>query len=326
MNDLALYGTGGEGLALGSAGLSATSPPAPHHLPLIRKPANDRLRRELVPHEAGCGVTVRRFVNARFDYPWHYHPEFELSLVVSGTGLRHVGDSIESFGPGDLVLVGADTPHCWLSPPTAAKTDSAIVLQFSAAVFGGAFLGLLETRPIALLLQRAHVGLHFAGPARDEAAQKLQALARPGITRPEKLSGLISVLTVLAAHDGGRPLALTEGRPGSTRESSRAAEVLRYIRGHAAERISRAEVARLAGMSSGTFSRFFARQFGKPFVVYVAEVRIANACRLLRERDSSVSDVAHEVGFHNLANFNRTFLRLKGMTPSAYRKIARAAV
>jgi AraC-like DNA-binding protein/quercetin dioxygenase-like cupin family protein len=324
MNDPAFDMAPGTGLAPRPPG--AAAPPALAATGFAQPPANDRLRRELVPHDTGCAITVRRFVNARFDYPWHYHPELELSLVVSGSGLRHVGDSIEAFGPGDLVLVGSGIPHCWLSTPTAARTDAAIVLQFSPDAFGGAFLGLLETRPIALLLRRAALGLHFDGAPRDAAATILQTLTRPGITRLEKLSGLISLLTELAAAGGGRALALTEGHPCGARESSRAAEVLRYIRQHAAERISRPEVARLAGMSSGTFSRFFARQFGKPFVAYVAEVRIANACRLLREHDQSVSGVAHEVGFTNLANFNRTFLRLKGMTPSAYRKMARSAV
>ncbi len=318
MSDLAV----GLGEPLFRPSVRPTAPPG-GPLEFRSPPANDR--RELVPRDPQCAITVRRFVNQRFDYPWHHHPELELTLIVSGTGWRHVGDSIEEFGPGDLVLVGGGTPHCWLSPSATPKTDSAIVVQFSFDVFGGAFLGLLETRPLAMLLQRAAFGLHFDGSRRDEAARLLHELARPGITRLEKLTGLVSVLTVLAS-GGGRSLALTEGQSCGSRESSRAAEVLRYIRAHASERLSRDEVARLAGMSAGTFSRFFVRQFGKPFVVYVAEVRVAHACRLLREGERSIGEVAHEVGFFNLANFNRTFLRLKGMTPSAYRRMARPAV
>ena len=121
MYDLASDRAPGRGLAPGFPGLSMRSGSAPDTLRstgLSRCPANDPLRRELIPHEAGCAITVRRFVNARLDYPWHYHAELEVSLVVNGSGVRHVGDSIEEFGPGDLVLVGAGTPHCWLSSPT----------------------------------------------------------------------------------------------------------------------------------------------------------------------------------------------------------------
>jgi len=290
------------------------------------QPVSPRIRRETVDHEAGCPITVRRWVDQRFDLPWHQHPEVELHLVVNGRGLRHVGDSIEPFGPGDLVLVGGGTPHCWLSPRSTPSTDAAIVLHFSLDVFGYGFLALHETRPLALLLRRAALGLHFDGRSRDDAANILCDLTRPDITRLEKLSGLVSLLTVLTAGSGGRVLALDEARSVTRRESSRADDVLRYIREHASERMSRSELARVAGMSLGTFSRFFARQFGKPFVTYVAEVRIANACSLLREQDHSVSEVAYHVGFRNLANFNRTFRRFKGMTPTTYRKVARSAV
>ena len=314
---------------IGSAGPTSPARPYPGgvvqlHLP--PRPASPRLRREPVEHEAGCAITVRRWVDHLFHSPWHFHSDVELLLVLNGAGLRHVGDSIEPFGPGDLVLIGGGTPHCWLSPPSEKPTDAAIVLHFSPDVFGAGFLALHETRPLSHLLRRAALGLQFNGRSRDEAANILCGLVRPGITRLEKLSGLVSLLTVLASGGGGRALALDEAHSVRRRESSRADEVLRYIREHASERMSRSELARVAGMSLGTFSRFFARQFGKPFVTYVAEVRVANACGLLREQDHSVSEVAYHVGFRNLANFNRTFRRLKGMTPTAYRKVARSAV
>ena len=53
----------------------------------------------------------------RFEAPWHFHPECELILVVSGEGQRLIGDHTASFRPGDLVLIGAGLPHWYCTDP-----------------------------------------------------------------------------------------------------------------------------------------------------------------------------------------------------------------
>jgi AraC-like DNA-binding protein len=100
--------------------------------------------------------------------------------------------------------------------------------------------------------------------------------------------------------------------------------ILTYIHENAPHSISQRAAADLAGLSPAGFSRFFSRHFGKPFVTYVAEVRIGQACRLLLEDELGIADVALRAGFNNLANFNRRFRLLKGMTPSEYRRMARS--
>lgn len=81
------------------------------------------------------------------------------------------------------------------------------------------------------------------------------------------------------------------------------------------------QAAATAGMSPASFSRFFRRQLGKPYNAYVIDVRIARACRKLAETDASIIEIAFDVGFNNLSNFNRQFLSTRGMTPSAYRRL-----
>ncbi len=75
-------------------------------------------------------------------------------------------------------------------------------------------------------------------------------------------------------------------------------------------------------MSASAFSRWFRREIGKPCVVYLAELRVGHACEDLLASDRSVVDIAFSSGFRNLANFNRWFRRVKGMSPSEYRKTA----
>ncbi len=84
-----------------------------------------------------------------FDTPFHFHPECELVYVTGGTGKRIIGDSIEVFGPGDMVFLGPNIPHVWYSDSSFYKKDSglhstAIVLYFSKEVFGENFYQLEE--------------------------------------------------------------------------------------------------------------------------------------------------------------------------------------
>ncbi len=283
-----------------------------------------RAQRELVPVDPHSLLTLRDARNTHFSYPWHYHPELELTLILEGHGLRYVGDSISEFEGGDFCLVGPETPHCWLSRPIPGKPVRALVVQFPRDVFGGGFLELAAAQPVAELFHRAARGLRITGALHSVVTEEMLRLFRAAPRPIDRLSQLLSMLARMAESDECVPLALTAGqRPQTPRHEQTAREVLQFIHDHATSPISQREVAKLAGLSPAGFSRFFSRHFGKPFVTYVAEVRIGNACRMLLEGDRSIAEVAVEVGFNNLANFNRRFRYLKGMTPSEYRRMAR---
>lgn len=72
----------------------------------------------------------------RFAFDWHHHSECELTLIVAGSGRRYVGDRVADYRPGDLVLVGAHTPHTWESD--AAVWHEAVTVQFLHDAFGTA--------------------------------------------------------------------------------------------------------------------------------------------------------------------------------------------
>ena len=75
-------------------------------------------------------------------------------------------------------------------------------------------------------------------------------------------------------------------------------------------------------MTEPGFSRYFRKTMGNTFTDFLNGLRIAKACQLLQQTDQYISSICYEVGFRNLANFNRRFASVKGVTPSEYRRQA----
>ena len=94
------------------------------------------------------------------------------------------------------------------------------------------------------------------------------------------------------------------------------------LTGDVAQALSMSEFAAELGMSESRFSRFFRRATGNNFIDFVNRVRISRACLLLMETNRYITHICYDVGFNNVANFNRRFLEIKGMTPSEFRRQA----
>ncbi|HEY3663571.1 MAG TPA: AraC family transcriptional regulator [Chthoniobacterales bacterium] len=92
-----------------------------------------------------------------------------------------------------------------------------------------------------------------------------------------------------------------------------------YIQEHLEEHISLTSVARFAGISANHLSDKFKAVNGVNFVDYVARARFDRACGLLPDRHLRISEIAFEVGFQSLSQFNRVFKRLSGLSPTDYR-------
>ena len=275
---------------------------------------------ERVPLEGAASFAVREFRQAGFSYPWHQHREAELTLIVRGSGLRYVGDSAEPFAPGDLCLLGGGLPHAWRSPPGGRKGVYSIVVQFDPAVWGGAFLSLPEMRGVKRLVERAGRGLQFTGPARERAAAGLHRLVEEPPRR--RLTAVLDLLQQLAEVRTARPLALGMWEQAGRPVGSRINAVLEQIHRRHAEPLIQAAFAREHHLSPAGFSRFFRRAIGKPFVAYVNDLRVGEACRRLLETDATVAEIAFGVGFGNLSNFNRCFRLARGVAPREFRRRA----
>ncbi len=256
----------------------------------------------------------------RFASPWHQHPEVELTLIVSSSGLRFVGDQIEPFDAGDLVLVGPSLPHCWLNheqPPRGGA--AAVVVQFGEAFLGSDFLRAPELHAVRRLLRRAARGLCFGARARATVHERMRRL--PKLHGSRRLLALLEVLESLASAADARALSSAGFRPLlEPASAARIDRVHRFLLEHLCDEIRLEQVAALAHLSPGAFCRYFKRATGKPLMAAVNEMRVGHACRLLLEESRSVSEICYASGFNNLSHFNRQFRRRVGCAPSDYRR------
>ena len=261
--------------------------------------------------------------------PWHFHPEYQLTLVMAGSGQRIVGDSIAPVVPGDLTLLGSNVPHAWDVDHVIAKHAGggakrqrnrvdAVVVQFRAEFLGTEFWGVPETASVVRLLSTASRGLEFSAKARQRVAPDIAKLLK--LKGLQRLLGLVAVLDKLARDGRGMPICSADYVPDlDADDRDRLLPVVRAIHEHLSKPLRRGQLASLAGISERTFSRYFRQKMGMTLPQFVNELRVGRARRLLVESDLAVTQIAAECGFRNLSNFNSQFREIAGVTPMKYR-------
>jgi AraC-like DNA-binding protein len=284
---------------------------------MLRQPGKRAEFEKITTAGSSC-FRYRVIRGARFAAPYHYHPEIELTWITHSTGHRFVGDNVESFSSGDLVLLGSNLPHVWLNA-SECKKASAVVIQFLPSFLGDLFFETPEMQSIRRLFSSAARGWAPSAACRKKVWPWIESLgAKIG---PERLLTLLQILTTLASDRSGRLLCSPRYAPQIDREGEQKINaVYRYLARHFRETVFQTDVARSIGLSAPAFSRFFRRATGRGFAETLTDVRLGHACELLRATDHTVAEICYASGFENLANFNRQFRQRQGMPPREWRK------
>lgn len=262
------------------------------------------------------------------DYPyfgakWHYHPEYELHLTRATSGVMMVGDYVGEFEPGCLVLTGPYVPHNWVSDIEPGKVipNRDMLIQFTAE-WVDRITGLCpELGSTRSLFEDAVYGVEFCG-ATVLAGRKL--LAQIGSAHGAERIVLFLQLMVELTREPSERRKLSTLAPASA-EVELPAELdtaMRFVLDNYNEDITLPSVARHCGLEPQAFSRRFKRQTGHTFARYVVLARVYAACSLLTQTHRAITDICFDVGFNNIANFNRQFFKICGRTPSDYRRNA----
>ncbi len=281
------------------------------------------IRKEL--ESATGSFVIQELIEPHFDANWHFHPHYQLFVVLKGRGTRFIGDSIKPFSEGDLVFIGPNLPHLWRSDTRyfQKETDDytqGIVVYFKEDFLGKDFLQKPEMNALNQLLQLSLQGIEWKGPDRQYIEQALKKLAN----QPIDFQRLIDLLQLLGdmSHMSGYNLIASMGYTNTVKpeEAHRMRLVHEYVLSHFQDKIEEETVADLVGMSPAAFCRYFKARANKTFLDFVAEVRIGHACKLLIENELNVAQICYECGFRSLSNFNRQFKTITQTTPLNYRK------
>ncbi len=280
------------------------------------------LQKSPIPHTHA--FVVHSLEQPFFDPNWHFHPEYQLFMVLKGKGTRFIGDHVKSFKAGDITFLGPNLPHLWRSDQEEPVTKNAtsaegIVVYFNENFISDTLLHKEEGILLRTLFRKSLRGFDVHGKTAKTIGQMILNLPRQeGF---DAVLGLLHILNRLSQTDDIELLA-SSGYTNTLREgdTERMNRVYAHVMKHFKRKIPISELASLTNMTPTSFSRYFKTHTNKTFSEFVSEIRIGHACKLLIDQKKNASQACYESGFRTLSNFNRQFKTSTNSTPLAYKK------
>lgn len=269
-----------------------------------------------------CFIVMER-LKSTFNFPIHIHPECEINFIEHARGAqRIVGDSVETIGDEDLVLItNPKLEHAWMNHECKSQNIHEITLQFHASSIPSDLLEKNQFQSIKRLLEKAQKGVVFG----SESIGKVRPLLRTITCETDGFYSVLKLLMILhelSLAEDMRTLAshsfISLNKP--LEEDPRINKVMEYLRQNYQQQVRLSDIAALINMSEPSFCRFIKQRTSKSFVDFLTDIRLGYAIRLLIDSTQSVAEIGYACGFNNLSNFNRIFKKKKGMPPTEFRE------
>jgi AraC-like DNA-binding protein len=258
-----------------------------------------------------------RFFTPFFETPWHYHPEYEVVLMLEGRGKRFIGNHIADYEPGDLCFIGSNLPH-WYRKDDADAIGGSLVIHFREDFVGKEFGTIPEMQKIKILFDKSSMGIQVNGETKKEISKLMKEMTE--LKGMDRLICLLKLLNVLADSDEYELLSSPEIKGQNSEDSDRINRVFDYVMRNFKDDIELDDIAKLSHMSYSGFCRYFKNRTKKRFTHFVNEIRVGYACRRLVETDLSVDSICYESGFNNKTNFMEQFRKIVKCTPYKFKR------
>ncbi|MDY8135177.1 AraC family transcriptional regulator [Aquimarina sp. 2201CG5-10] len=279
------------------------------------------IHREITPlKESDCFLVLDRELK-KFNFPIHFHPEYEINFIHNGTGAKRVvGDHIGEIEEYELVMVGPNVYHGWENYKNdTSQTLHEITIQFPRYLFNSPMLNKNIFKPIKELFKHANHGILFSEETARSVESKLKLISKK--SGFDNFLDFQSLLYDLAISRNKKMLTnLSFEDQNDFHNSERIEKVYHYIKNNYTEKIKVEDAAAVINMTVISFSRLIKQRTGKTFIEFVNDLRLGFATRKLMETNESISEICFDCGFNNISNFNRIFKKHKNCTPSEFRQ------
>jgi len=247
----------------------------------------------------------------------HQHGEIQISYIEKGAGTLIVGDSINEYRAGEILVIGGYTPHVFKSDVTASPETVMYTLFFDVNSFGKDFFRITDLALTRDFFNKSEFGMRVLS---RRAAIIKEFVKFPAQNKVEQIATLLMVISHITKSRTAPLSSFVYRKKFSEDEGKRMNDVFKYAMDHFHEPIELEDVADVANMSKNAFCRYFKKRTNKTFFQFLIEIRIENACKLiLGKPELSISSISDQCGFNNIANFNRKFKELKGSSPTQFR-------
>lgn len=254
--------------------------------------------------------------------PLHWHGEFEINYILCGCGEFICGDERFITHEGDILIVPPNMLH-------AIYPHGEDSQRYDTIVFSPALLGSSEDDRCAAECIRPLVNGNFGINCRISSShqyyceikttvENIFSCAKGDTSQLDMLlrSELLRLFWLLG---NGGDIYRRQQADASRGELLR--PVLQYISDNYCEELSIEHLAAVAHLSKSYFMGVFKRSAGVSAIEYINQLRIKEACEMLRTSEKTIAETAYECGFRNLSNFNKQFRRIVGCAPNEYKKL-----
>ncbi|MGV3705845.1 MAG: AraC family transcriptional regulator [Arcticibacter sp.] len=276
--------------------------------------------KEITPLTSNDCFTIFSRVKKEFNFPLHFHEEFELNLILNAKGAKRiVGDHIDVIDDIELVLVGSNLNHAWFTHQCKSDEITEVTIQWHKDLFDDKLLKRNQLRLIRQMLERSMKGIAFSAETIRNISPRILTLNQKNGF--DSVMELISILHDLSSSRNMRTLSDSSfsdfHQPSNSRRIEKAFE---YLNNNYDKQISLKEIAKLVNMTEVSFSRFIKKRTGSTYIDSLNEIRLGHASRMLIDTTHSIAEISFNCGFNNISNFNRLFKKKKNCTPKEFRE------
>lgn len=273
--------------------------------------------KEITPIKTDDPFVILKHDNALFDYPLHFHNEYELNLITSFKGSRTVGDSVKAIEGTDLTLLGPELKHVWKSDVVISKA-AVITLQFQEHFLHSKIMGYSVSKDIKKLLELSKRGIAFSNPTKEIVQKKMESIESNDSFK--SFLTFLEILHILSTSNDINVLSSPQSANYSQkRESRRISLIMNNVKLNYKKPIKLSDVAGMVNMSESAFSHYFKKRTGQSFTSYLLDYRLGVVTKLLTETNMSINEICYEAGFNSLSNFNRAFKKKHSMSPKEFK-------